>query len=103
MNPLVACDFAGVRQLAVHRNGIRFVRWKADINFKIKNKKSKIVAETNSIVNLSSANVPLATTRCRLRVNLRPSTVPEHLYVPSSSRCTSFKMADLSTLGWEGG
>lgn len=37
VNPLVVCDFAGVRQLAGHRNGIHFERWRADINC-LKNK-----------------------------------------------------------------
>lgn len=43
----------------------------------------------------------LATTSCIFRVSLWPSTVPEHLYLPSSSNATSRTLADLSQGTWE--
>lgn len=40
-----------------------------------------------------------ATTSCMFRLNCCPFTVPEHLYRPSSSNHTSFRVADLSEVG----
>lgn len=43
----------------------------------------------------------MATTSCIFRFKRCPFTVAEHLYIPSSSNQTSFKVADLSKVGSE--